>query len=174
MFIRLFLHLHLEINECRCTFFQSHKSACIRAGRELVLRGEWRLKQRTIPPPATCNAHAMMRMKSKWLPHLKQGRSDDGSETLNHDVQHGLDQAYLPGHEEASGYGRVDVTAGDVTDALGHSGNGHAKGQGDADEVGLGEEKSRLALWPCLNQGERLTHEPDPLPCTTRIPPEPA
>jgi len=66
---------------------------------------------------------------------LEQASTNESAKALEHDVEERLEDADLPAEDEAEGHGRVDVAAGDVADGLGNGGDGHAEGEGDADDV---------------------------------------
>lgn len=66
----------------------------------------------------------------------EKSSTDESTNALENDVEESLEDSDLAAEDEAEGDGRVDVAAGDVADALSDGGDGHAKGEGDADDVG--------------------------------------
>ena len=70
-----------------------------------------------------------------WASNFKQCRSDDCSDALKDDISDTLDESDFPPKEESGCDGRIDMTSGNVTDALRDGGDRHTEGKGDSDEV---------------------------------------
>lgn len=86
---------------------------------------------------------------------LEKSSPDESADTLEHDVEESLEDSDLASEDESEGDGRVDVAAGDVTDALSDRRDRHAEREGDADDVGSVASHARAAS----NQNEEHCSE---------------
>ena len=76
----------------------------------------------------------------------KYQRSDDGASNLRDDIAHGLWHGHPPCGHGAQRHRRIDVTARDRPDAVGHTDEGKTKGKADPHQTDIGpRDHSRSA-----------------------------